>query len=68
MYFVIRKSKDGQFYWLLKGENQETVAVSETYTRKRSAEETIEAIKEDAGAALVLDLTEDVSPGVRRLP
>jgi len=66
MYFVIRKSRDDQYYWLLKGENRETVAVSETYKRKQSAEDTIESIQNQAKGALVLDMTENAYD--RQLP
>ncbi|MGE9835174.1 YegP family protein [Streptococcus sp. FT1-106] len=31
MYFVIKKSIDGQYYFTIVGSNHETVATSETY-------------------------------------
>lgn len=67
MRFNIWKSKDDQFYFELKGDNGETVAVSELYTRKQSAKDTIEAIKEGAADASVGDLT-DGSKFDRDLP
>lgn len=67
MRFNIWKSKDDQFYFELKGDNGETVAVSELYTRKQSAKDTIEAIKEGAANAAVGDLT-DGSKYDRDLP
>ncbi|CAK1247447.1 UPF0339 family (YegP) [Fructobacillus fructosus] len=47
MYFVIRKSIDDQYYFLLKSENGQVVAQSETYLLKSSAEKTIQSIKEN---------------------
>lgn len=47
MYFVINKSVDGQYYFLLKSENGQVVAQSETYLLKSSAEKTIQSIKEN---------------------
>ncbi|HEX5929571.1 MAG TPA: DUF1508 domain-containing protein [Solirubrobacterales bacterium] len=58
MRFSIWKSKDGQFYFLGKGDNGETMVTSETYTRKASAEHAIKVIKEQAAKANVLDMTE----------
>jgi uncharacterized protein YegP (UPF0339 family) len=55
MHFSIWKSTDNQLYFELKGDNGETVAVSETYRRKESAEETIDAIKRGAASADVRD-------------
>ncbi|HET7417261.1 MAG TPA: YegP family protein [Solirubrobacterales bacterium] len=55
MHFSIWKSTDNQLYFELKGDNNETVAVSETYRRKESAEEAIAAIKRGAASADVLD-------------
>lgn len=36
-YYVIRRSSDNQFYFVLKAENHETILVSETYRQKTSA-------------------------------
>ncbi|MGQ2226197.1 YegP family protein [Fructobacillus fructosus] len=47
MYFVIRKSIDDQYYFLLKSESGQVVAQSETYLLKSSAEKTIQSIKEN---------------------
>jgi uncharacterized protein YegP (UPF0339 family) len=57
VHFSIWKSTDDQFYFELKTNNGETVAVSELYTRKESAKNTIEAIKDGAAKADVLDHT-----------
>lgn len=45
MYFVIRKSSNNQFYFVIKADNHEVVATSETYYFKDSAIRTIESIK-----------------------
>jgi uncharacterized protein YegP (UPF0339 family) len=55
MYFSIWSSTDDQLYFELKGDNGETVAVSELYRRKQSAEHTIEAIRRGAASAAVRD-------------
>lgn len=56
MYFVIKKSVDGQYYFLLKSDNGQVVAQSETYHLKSSAETTIQAIKENVDRyTLVID-------------
>lgn len=55
MYFSIWRSTDDQLYFELKGDNGETVAVSELYRRRQSAEDTIAAIKRGAASADVRD-------------
>jgi uncharacterized protein len=55
MHFSIYKSRDGQFYWEIKGENFETMAVSETYHSKESAEHAIDVVKAGAANGMVLD-------------
>jgi uncharacterized protein YegP (UPF0339 family) len=67
VHFFIWKSTDDQFYFELQADNGETVAVSELYRRKQSAESTIAAIKEGAGSAGVIDMT-DGSKYDRNLP
>ena len=57
MHFSIWKSIDDQFYFELKADNGETVAVSEMYTRKESAKRTIEVIQKGAAKADVFDHT-----------
>jgi uncharacterized protein YegP (UPF0339 family) len=59
MRFSIWKSKDGQYYFLGKGNNGETMITSETYTRKASAQHAINVIKEEARSANVLDMTDE---------
>ena len=67
MQFFIWKSTDDQFYFELQADNGETVAVSELYRRKQSAENTIAAIKKGAGSARIYDMT-DGSKYDRELP
>jgi uncharacterized protein len=55
MHFSIWSSNDDQLYFELKGDNGETVAVSELYRRKASAEDTIDAIKRGAASADIRD-------------
>ena len=57
MKFVIRKTSNGQFRFNLVAGNGQTVATSETYTRKASLMDTIESIKGGAGGASVDDQT-----------
>ena len=45
MYFVIREATNGQYYFVIKSDNNEVVAASETYLTKYSAEQTINSIK-----------------------
>ena len=58
MYFTIHKATNGQYYFLLKSDNNEVVATSETYVYKESALNTINAIKHGVGPDTpVLDTT-----------
>ncbi len=45
LYFVIREATNGQYYFVIKSDNNEVVATSETYLTKYSAEQTINSIK-----------------------
>ena len=45
LYFVIREATNGQYYFVIKSNNNEVVATSETYLTKYSAEQTINSIK-----------------------
>jgi uncharacterized protein YegP (UPF0339 family) len=51
MRFVIRKNAAGEYWWILKGANGETMATSETMTRKQSCKDAIAAVKKDASSA-----------------
>jgi len=60
MYFVIRKSANKQYYFIIKADNHQVVATSETYTVKSSAERTIQSIKNGVNSnSSVLDMTEE---------
>ncbi len=58
MKFVVKKTSTGQFRFNLLASNGQTVATSETYTRKASALETIASIQKTVGAATVDDDTD----------
>ncbi len=59
MYFVIHKASDGQFYFVIKSDNNEIVATSELYPYKSTAKSTIESIKNNVDkSSLVIDITE----------
>lgn len=58
MYFVIEKASNGQYYFVIKSNNHEVVATSETYYYKDSAKRTIEAIKQGVNPhSVVIDNT-----------
>ena len=59
MHFVIYRSENNQYFFAIKSANHETVATSETYVYKESAQRTIEAIKKGIDqSAFVIDMTE----------
>lgn len=57
MKFQIFTGKDHQVYFHIKGDNGEILTHSEGYTRKESAENTIEAIRKAAASADIVDET-----------
>ena len=57
--FVLQKSSNGKYYFVLKAGNGETIAQSETYESKASAQNGIRSVKENAPAAPVEDQTGD---------
>lgn len=58
MYFSIQKATNGQYYFLIKSDNHEVVATSETYYYKESAERTIDSIKRGINPdTMVIDVT-----------
>lgn len=61
MYFVIRRSKTGRYWFRVVGNNHETIAHSQLYTRRASAESSIETIKRGAATANTIDSTDDTS-------
>jgi len=56
--FQIKKTSNGQYRFNIIASNGQVIATSETYTRKQSAKDTIESIKNGAGAATVEDLSD----------
>jgi uncharacterized protein YegP (UPF0339 family) len=52
--FVINRSKDGQFYFILRADNGQVLVTSETYTTKESAQNGIRAVKEVASSAPIV--------------
>ncbi len=55
--FVIKKSSNGQYYFLLKAGNGETIAQSEMYVAKSSAKNGIQSVKDNAPTAPTEDET-----------
>ena len=55
--FIIRKSKDNQFYFVLKAPNNETIATSEMYKSKQACENGIQSVRTNAITHIVLDAT-----------
>ena len=55
--FDIKKSKDGQFYFNLIAPNNEVIATGEMYTTKQSCKNGIDAVKEYAPNAPIVDTT-----------
>ena len=58
MKFVVKKTSNEQFRFNLVASNGQIVATSETCTRKQSALDTIESIKNNAAAASIDDETD----------
>lgn len=56
--FVIYKSSDRQYYFVLKAGNSEIIATSETYTTKQSAKDGIAAVKRVAPNATIVDMAD----------
>jgi uncharacterized protein YegP (UPF0339 family) len=55
--FEIRRSADGQFYFVLVAPNNEVIATSEMYTTKDNCKNGIEAVKKYAPNAPIEDKT-----------
>ncbi len=55
MYFAIRRSKDGQYWWRAVGDNNEIMAASELMTTKQSSEHAISVVKQEAATASARD-------------
>lgn len=59
MWFSIRRSSNDQYYFVIKSENNEIVATSETYYTKYSCVKTIDSIKNGISKdSMVVDTTE----------
>ena len=46
MYFAIRRSDDGQYWWRAVGDNNEIMAASDLMTSKQSCEHSIGVIQD----------------------
>jgi uncharacterized protein YegP (UPF0339 family) len=66
MYFAIRRSDDGQYWWRAVGDNNEIMAASELMTSKQSCEHSIRVIQAQAADAPVHDQSEDRGAEHRR--
>jgi uncharacterized protein YegP (UPF0339 family) len=62
MYFDIYKStKNGQYWWVAKGENNKTLCSSELMTTKQACKNGIRVLKDGAAGAFVYDETGEVA-------
>jgi uncharacterized protein YegP (UPF0339 family) len=66
MYFAIRRSDDGQYWWRAVGDNNEIMAYSELMTTKESCLHAIRVIQSSAADAPVRDQSGDRVQGARR--
>ncbi len=57
--FVLKKTAKGQYHFVLKASNGQTIAQSETYSAKASALKGIESVKANAATAPLADETGD---------
>ena len=55
--FVLKKSSNGQYYFVLKASNGEDIAQSEMYVSKSGAKNGIASVKENAPGAPTDDET-----------
>ena len=58
MRFAIWKNQGGQYWFRVVAANGQTLAHSEMYTTKQSAENAIGVIKREAAIAAVVDMTD----------
>jgi uncharacterized protein YegP (UPF0339 family) len=61
MYFVIRRTSAGQYWWRAVGDNNKILAASETMTSKAACEHGIDVVKAEARFAPVYDRTDETS-------
>lgn len=59
MYFVIRKNKDGKYWWRAVGDNNEIMAASELMNSKQSCQDAIAVVKAEAADAPIYDKTSE---------
>ena len=60
MRYLIKQSKiSGKFYWVLKANNNETIATSETYNSLQACKKGINAVKKTWFAKIVIELNEN---------
>ena len=57
--FVLTKNAKGQYHFVLKAGNGETIAQSEMYNSKSAAKNGIESVQKNAAGAKVDDQTGD---------
>lgn len=55
--FILKKLDNGEFHFVLKARNGETILQSETYVSKQGAINGIASVKENAPIAELEDLT-----------
>lgn len=55
--FEIWKASNGQFFWTLKGGNNEKLCTSETFVSKHGAQNGVDAVKKIAPGARTIDRT-----------
>lgn len=55
MKFIIKKSKDKQWYFILTARNGEPMFTSETYTRKASCVKSVTSIKRSISNAKMVE-------------
>jgi uncharacterized protein YegP (UPF0339 family) len=49
--FLVSKSKDGQFFFVLKAANAQTILQSERYTTRKACDNGIASVRKNAGDA-----------------
>lgn len=57
MSFVIKRSSNNQYLWLIKAANGQTLATSETYHNKADALSAVNSVKLNAAGARIVDET-----------
>jgi uncharacterized protein YegP (UPF0339 family) len=61
MYFVIRKNKNGHYWWRAVGDNNKIMAASELMTTKQSCYDAIAVIKAESITGNTYDKTDETS-------